>query len=287
MTAQQQDIFYMAAGGTLTEGSVVVAASYGNDTIALIQWCVEQGLTDVTCLYNDTGWSWLGYGNHEGWAERVERMEAWVRTLGYRTARTVSIGMEALVLSTRGSGWPRQGMQFCTEVLKINPALAWLAENDPRGVALCMNGKRRAESTVRSQTPEWIEASGAHGGRRLRQPLFAHDDAERDALIERAGHAVLPHKSRECICVNSNAQDLQQWPEGVVARVERIEQLAGVSPSTGKPKTMFRPARKLGATGIREVIRWAKAGRGKYRPLDDGTGPSATQTGCDGGYCAS
>lgn len=285
--SQQQDIFYMAAGGSLKAGSVVVGASYGNDSIALIQWCVEQGLPDVTCLYNDTGWAWLPYGNHEGWAQRVARMEEWVRSLGYRTAQTTSIGMEALVLSTRGSGWPRQGMQFCTDVLKITPTLAWLAEQDPRGLALCMNGKRRAESTIRSQTVEWVEQSPGHGGRRLRQPLFDHDDAMRDMLIRRAGHEVLPHKSRECICVNSNAENLQQWPEEVIARVERVEALAGSSPTTGKPKTMFRPAKKLGATGIREVIRWANAGRGKYRPLDDGTGPSGTETGCDSGYCAS
>lgn len=280
-------MFYLAAGGTLKEGSVVVGASYGNDTIALIQWCVDQGLEDVTCLYNNTGWAWLPYGNHEGWADRVARMEEWARSLGYKTAQTTSIGMEALVLSARGSGWPRQGMQFCTDVLKITPTLAWLAENDPRAEALCMNGKRRAESTVRSQTPEWVEESSAHGGRRLRQPLFDHDDPMRDVLIRRAGHEVLPHKSRECICVNSAAADLQQWPEEVIARVERVEELAGVSPSTGKPKTMFRPARKMGATGIREVIQWANAGRGKYRPLDDGTGPSGTATGCDGGFCAS
>lgn len=284
MTGFQFDMLYSAQGGSLNEGSVVAACSYGNDSIALVQWLVDNGFQDVTCLYSDTGWAWPAHGNQEAWSDRVERMESWVRSLGFRTARTASIGMEALV-HERG-GWPRQGMQFCTEVLKIGPALDWLAREDPAGVALCMNGKRRAESIVRAETPEWIECSIPHGGRRLRQPLFAHGDAARDALILRAGHEVLPHKSRECKCVNANAEDLELWPEVVVADVERIEADLGVS-STGKPRTMFRPARKMGATGIREVIRWAKAPHGKYRPLDDGTGPDGTQTGCDGGYCAS
>lgn len=283
MTDFQYDLLHASAGGWLNEDSVVIGTSWGNDSIALVQWCVEQGLTDVTCLYNDTGWSWLAYGNQEAWSERVERMEAWARSLGFKTARTVSIGMERLVHQRRG--WPRQGMQFCTDVLKIDPTIKWLAEADPRGVALCMNGKRRDESTVRAETPEWVESSPSHGGRRLRQPLFAHSDAERDALIHRAGHEVLPHKSRECMCVNANAEDLQTWPEPVIATVERIEGDLGVSPATGKPKTMFRPAKKLGATGIREVIKWAKAGRGKYRPLDDGQGPPSARSGCGGGFC--
>lgn len=283
MSGFQPDIFYLAAGGSLTEESVVAGASYGNDTIALLQWCREQGLEDVTALYNDTGWAWPRHGNHEGWNERVDRMEEWVRSIGYKPARTASMGMEALVLSPRGNGWPRQGMQFCTWELKIKPTQAWLAEHDPHHVALCMNGKRKAESHVRSQTVEWIEESVHHAGRRLRQPLFAHDTEARNDLIHRAGHEVLPHKSRECICVNANARDLQEWPEVVTATVERVEHAAGFT-GTGKPKTMFRPAKKMGATGIREVIKWSHNGR-EYRPLDDGTGPSGVETGCDAGFC--
>ena len=283
MTGFQYDMLHGAAGGSLGPGSVVAATSYGNDSIALIQWLVENGFTDVICLYSDTGWSWPAHGNQEAWLDRVDRMELWVQSLGFRTARTVSIGMEALVHEKRG--WPRQGMQFCTEVLKIGPVLDWLAIEDPAGVALCMNGKRRAESQVRRETPEWVEVSLPHGGRRLRQPLFGHSTEERDALILRAGHEVLPHKSRECKCVNANAEDLQTWPEVVVADVERIEADLGHTKG-GKPRTMFRPARKMGATGIREIIRWAKAGRGKYRPLDDGQGATGPETGCDGGFCS-
>jgi len=282
MSGFQFDMIHLASGADLGPDAVVCGTSGGNDSVALIQWCVEAGLKNVTALYNDTGWAWLAHGSHEGWAERVDRFEAWVLSLGYKFARTSSKGMKALVRE-RG-GWPRQGMQFCTDELKIEPTIAWLAANDPQGLAICMNGKRRAESSERAKTPEWIEASPFHGGRRLHQPLFDHDDAARDALVIRAGWEVLPHKSRECKCVNANAQDLQGWPESNIAEVESIEDEMGLT-SNGKPITMFRPAKKMGATGIREVIRWAKAGRGKYRPLDDGQGPPSARSACGGGFC--
>lgn len=271
--------------------TLMVGASYGNDTIATIKFLHEEGLTDVWAVYNDTGWPMPPHGNHEGWNDRVARLEPWVQSLGYRTDRTVSEGMEALV--KRKKGWPRQGMQFCTEALKIGPTIAWLAEHDPDGEFICVNGKRAAESEVRSDTVEFIEESSAHGGRRLWQPLHAHTEAQRNALIERAGFEVLPYKSKECmLCVNTGREGLRVAPEIAVAFVERIERELGVGVKSGKPKTMFRPARKMGATGIREVVAWAKADPGKYQPnqpdlLDDGTGPSETDTGCDGGYCAS
>jgi 3'-phosphoadenosine 5'-phosphosulfate sulfotransferase (PAPS reductase)/FAD synthetase len=268
----------LEARADLIAATLVIGCSWGNDTVATVQFVREAGFENVTCLYNDTGWA------QEGWAERVDRMEAWARAIGYRPARTVSEGMEALV--RRKKGWPRQGMQFCTEALKIGPTIAWLAENDPERLVTGVNGKRAAESTVRTQTVEWINPALSWGGRRLWQPLHAHLVPARDALIERAGHAVLPHKSKECFCVNTGREGLRLVSERTIARTERLER------EMGERKTMFRPARKMGATGIREVVAWAKAARGRYDPrqpdlLDDGTGPSATATGCDEGFCAS
>ncbi len=101
----------------------VIRASYGNDSVALIQWARESGLSDVVVLYSDTGWA------RASWAARVEQMEAWVTSIGFTPARTASVGMEALVRSKKM--WPQRLMQFCTKELKIIPTIAWLDENDP------------------------------------------------------------------------------------------------------------------------------------------------------------
>lgn len=267
--------------------ALVVGVSWGNDSVALVQFLHEEGLEGVVCLYNDTGWSMPAHGNYEGWADRVTRMEAWAQSLGFKTARTASIGMEALVHDRKA--WPRQGMQFCTDELKIGPTLKWLCEEDPEREAIMVNGKRRAEGHIRAQTPEWIEESPIWD-RRVWQPLYDHDNEARDALILRGGHEVLPFKSKECmLCVNTNRDGLVAAPEVAIAWVARVEGDVPPSPTTGKPKTMFRPARKMGATGIREVVEWAKAPPRKYRRakdlMDDGTGPSGTDIGCAGGLC--
>ena len=60
--------------------------------------------------------------------------------------------------------------------------------------------------------------------------------------------------------------------------------------SKGKPRTMFRPYRYMGATGIREIVKWAEADRGQYvsatndnlEDLDDGGG-----AGCEQEWCGS
>lgn len=247
----------------------VLASSYGNDSIALIQWAKERGLKNVVVLYNDTGWAatW--------WLARVVELEAWVTSLGFTAARTSSIGMEALVKRERG--WPRSGVQFCTEHLKRKPTQTWLDTNDPGGQAVFLVGVRRAESKERGSWPEYVHASNGHGGRTLWSPLVNFSNEDRDALVRRAGFDPLPHRSKECSpCVNANRKDLAALGEQEIAKVERIEGELGFT-HAGKPRVLFRPARKMGATGIRQIIKWANAEPGKFKleGVED----------CDSGLC--
>jgi hypothetical protein len=252
----------------------VLFASYGNDSNALIQHAHDIGLEDVVVVYSDTGWS------SSDWGDRVAKCEAWVTTLGFRHTRTKSIGLEQLVKDKKG--WPRQGMQFCTFELKIAPAKAALEELDPDHTATCLVGVRRSESTARRVFPERIESSPNHGGRPLWAPLVDHTDEMRDALLAKAGFEPLPHRSMECFpCINSNRADLRLLAKDP-ARIEKINQIEtdlGFT-SKGKPRTMFRPYQHMGATGIKEIIRWAEAERGEFDP-DDGTGGGN----CDSGFC--
>ena len=256
----------------------VVFSSMGNDSIALISYLSRMRLPEVHVVYSNTGWA------HTEWAARVDECENWVLQLGMRFHTTISEGMEALV--KRKKGWPRNGMQFCTEELKINPAKLLLEKIDPEGKAVCCVGKRRAESKERADTPEFVYNSAAHWGRTVWNPLYLHTDEQRDELIEAAGFDPLPYKSRECFpCINSKRSQLRElaFDEDRIAKIERIEKEMGSSPKTGKAKTMFRPYRHMGATGIREVIDWANSERGKYGSedvLDDGTGQD-----CDSGWC--
>jgi len=250
----------------------VIKASYGNDSVALIQWAHESQLQRVATLYNDTGWA------HPDWPARVEKLEDWVSSLGFEPNRTKSIGLEQLVRNKKS--WPRQGIQFCTAELKIKPTLEWMDRVDPLKLATSVIGIRREESGNRKSFPEFQYSSPNEGGRDIWAPLVSYTESDRDALLKRAGVEPLPHRSMECYpCINSNRADLQQLTEQRVAEIETIETSLGFT-SNNKPRTMFRPYRYMGATGIRAIVRWAKSKRGKF-DIDDGNGSS----GCETGYC--
>jgi 3'-phosphoadenosine 5'-phosphosulfate sulfotransferase (PAPS reductase)/FAD synthetase len=243
-----------------------ISSSYGNDSVAMIQWAREQGLQDISVAFVDTGWA------APGWLDRVSRIEEWVRSIGFTVVHLVSaVSFEELML--RKKGFPSQRHQWCSGILKGLPFLTWIDDVDTDNTAVVMIGKRREESQERAETPEFIESSEYHGGRRIWHPLYLHTEAMRDDLIRRAGFDPLPHRSKECSpCINANRTDLRQLTEEDIQRVEDLEAKVG--------NLMFRSKKHGGAKGIRRVIAWAYSERGQY---DDRQEQMFNQ--CSSGYC--
>jgi 3'-phosphoadenosine 5'-phosphosulfate sulfotransferase (PAPS reductase)/FAD synthetase len=243
-----------------------IYCSCGNDSVALIQWMLEnKPIEQNIVVYSNTGWA------APFWEERINQVESWVNRIGFSFIRTESEGMEALV--RRKKGWPlgASPMQFCTEELKTKPARDLMLQLDPELNAKCFTGIRREESKNRGDAPAFIEQSERHGGRDLYCPLVEFNEYRRDILIERAGFVPLSHSSMECFpCVNANKKDLKMLSEypDIIDKIDKIEKEMGYT-RNGKPRVMFRPYKKKGATGIREVVNWANSERGKFDRDDE------------------
>lgn len=254
----------------------VIKCSYGNDSIALLQWLHEYNqrcrgsLGNVIVLYNNTGWA------AKWWPERVKKGEKMAREYGFIPIETKSIGMRELIKIR--NCWPRRTMQFCTEILKILPTLRWLALNDPEGKAIMVCGVRREESAARFLWPEFEQSSVKNEGRSEWSPLVALTQKERDELIVRAGWVPLEHRSRECRCVNAGSEDIKKFSVEDISEIEIVEQ---AMTCWGDNRFMFSPRKKKGRPeGIRAVLEWAK----QVKPKEASKEPGA---GCDSGYCTS
>jgi len=237
----------------VTRQRYIARCSYGNDSIAMLQLLHEHQLKDVTVTYSDTVWA------DKAWEQRVAEAEAWVRSLGWIPVRLESEGFEAMVLGQTETGmFPTRIRKFCTKYLKIKPFLKWVETFDPEKRAVICVGVRRAESDARRAAQAFLPEQD--NGRHVWHPLVEFSDADRDAMILKTPFPVLPHRSKECFCINWNRDDLRMASEDHIARVEALEGKVG--------RPMFDPKGKMGATGIREVIRWAKSEPGKFRPAD-------------------
>ena len=270
----------------------VIFSSYGNDSCALIQWAHKEGLEDVTVVYSDTQWAatW--------WMARVERMEKWAQSLGFKTDRTSSIGFKGLARQKKA--FPTQMVQWCSGILKIEPGERWLEDHDPDKRAVCLVGVRREEGEDRKTYPHFMAQSPSHGGRVLLAPMADWTVEVRDSFLDMANIKPLPHRSMECSpCINANREDIRilAKDEERISEIADLEDELGINgPLTKNGKrrgAMFRPSNKMGAVGIREVVKWAVASPGKYRPSnpdeismfdkEDDLGSS----GCVAGWCGS
>lgn len=264
----------------------LIFGSGGNDSIALFQWSIENGLTDLNVAYSDTGWA------ADFWNDRLNLFKCFIEKNGAAFHVIKSEGMINLV--KRKKAWPCNGMAFCSYELKIKPAMAWMDSFDPEKNAICLVGIRREESPKRSNWPEWVEESENHGGRSLHSPLVRMTEKERNDLILRAGFDVLPHRSMECYpCVNANKEDIKLLTKERVDFIESVEIEMGFT-KNNKARTMFRsgggykvlpdgkikklPKKHGGAKGIREVWQWSQTSNFV---------PGQADIFCDSGYCGS
>lgn len=250
----------------------IIFSSCGNDSVALIQWAIENRLPELTVAYSDTKWA------SAAWSKRVKRVKWFVESSGGKFYTIESEGFKSLV--KRKKAFPANGMAFCSYELKIKPAMEWLEIIDPKKAAVCYTGVMRIESEARKNWPEIIVSSPNHGGRVLKSPLACMTELQRDELLGRAGFEVLPHRSKECSpCVNATIKDIQQIDKADVIKVVNLEDEMGVGERSGKPKYMFRPHRMQGAKGFQQVKKWADHGGGKYDPNQEDL------FGCDSGFC--
>lgn len=238
-----------------------VTCSGGNDSIALIQFMLEQG-EPFHAVYNNTGWA------VDWWAGRMLKVKEWVESNGHVFHETESEGMKAMVRRKQGWPMPASKMQFCTGELKEKPSTELYQRIDPNADMIVVTGRRREESRNRADLPQWAYGSEKHGWRDVWNPLYMHTEAMRDELLARSPFDKLPHQSLECypcVCANKSSKVLRELPEARVAEIEDFELSLGRN-SKGNPRTMFRPYRAGGGVGIRQVVDWANGPRGWKAP---------------------
>ncbi len=222
----------------------IIISNYSRNSLALIRWAEKRALEDVTICYIDTGWS------ADGWLEYVAATEEILRRRGFGIRHLKSrVTFQGLVDIKRG--FPSREHQWCSLHLKGITLLQWLDEADPEcGATLLMAG-RNSEGLSRRRIAEFVEESEYHGGRRVWQPLYDLDDAQRDRLLAELEGITPPARVGECApCINSSPAELCRLSEAEIRRVEELEEELGVA--------MFGSSGELDENGIRAIIRRAR-----------------------------
>jgi 3'-phosphoadenosine 5'-phosphosulfate sulfotransferase (PAPS reductase)/FAD synthetase len=284
----------------------IVTTSFGNDSVALLQYMQEKHKGQFCALYNDTGWA------SDDWPARVAKLSNMCFEMGIQVFITKSIGMAELVRKKKGWPMPASAMQWCTQELKEKPSNDFYEKYDPDCGSIIVTGRRRAESQNRASLPLWQHESKKHGGRDVYNPIINFTEEERNNYIGKFGFNPLPHSSMECYpCVCANKTDLAAIPlnDKKINFIEELEIELGHT-RNGKPRTMFRPYRVGGGVGIRQALAWGRGERGfksdyvpneyilngqfqMFESVSDVAYEIETKAGrelakqCDGGFCGS
>ena len=125
----------------------IIFGNYGNQTLAAIQWVFEAKLSDVSVVSVSTGWA------AAEWLPHVAAAEAFADRCGFKVVRLASKPDFSELIADR-QGFPSTQFQWCAGFLKGLVLLDWLDEQDRRGQATLIFGKRRRDSRANFDLPE-------------------------------------------------------------------------------------------------------------------------------------
>jgi len=224
--------------------SYIINGNYGNESIALLQWVIEAKLTTTCIVSVDTGWA------GEGWLSRVKQGERYARQHHIQAARLQSSASFADLVRDREE-FPSQKYQWCAGMLKGLALNAWLDDVDPHCEAVVLLAKRQSAARGNCDLMEFIPASDYYGGRKVWHPLHKHTTLERNQLINKAGFAILPHRSAECApCIHATPKDLLTLASVDVEKTAILEQ--------GMGQVMFPVALGQEGVAIKSLVRLAR-----------------------------
>lgn len=240
----------------------IIFGNYGNETVALVAYAIQQKLSNVVVVSVETGWA------ANNWQQRIDLAEKYIKDQGLEVYRIKAKQTFASLIEQRAD-FPSIQYQWCAGFLKALPFLDWLDEHDPRANGVVLLGNRRALAKRNATLPEYIKNSEHFGERKIWHPLYLHSDSEIRNLVAQTGLDYLPHRSLECDpCVNNSAADFLRLEEADVAKTKSLEK--NIS------KHMFSDKIYGNSEGIEKVINWVEKNSesDKLSPLDMGCGSS-------------
>lgn len=201
----------------------VVVSNFGNDSIALIQWCINNKIENLTVVYVDTGWS------NASWPQRILEATKYLNNHNINLKILKSnISFSESVLEKQE--FPNQKFQWCAGLLKGLPIVSWLDEIDPFCEATILIAALKSSSRGYFSTEEFIEESEHFGDRRVWHPILDISSQTRDILIKESGLTFLTfNRSLECDpCVNCRVKDLVTLVEPAdIEKVAKLENQLG------------------------------------------------------------
>lgn len=182
----------------------IIIANFGNDSIALIEWSRQQGLSGLCVVSVDTGWS------APEWTARRHKVSEYLSRASIpHVELTPEYDFQRLVRERRN--FPSIQFHWCASFLKGAPILDWLDDIDLDLEATVMLAKRREQAPSLENLPEFVAEHSAYASRKVWYPLYRHTLAQRNILIQQAGFDLLVTRSLECDpCIYNQRHDFKR-----------------------------------------------------------------------------
>lgn len=218
-------------------------ANFGNESLSLMAWAIENDLSNVTVVYVDTGWS------AEGWQAHIKHVKQRLACSSLRfQALSAPAEFEALVRDRKQ--FPSIKFQWCAGFLKGLAINAYLDEQDPECLSQVLLAKRKSTARANRFLSAFEHDNEYYNLRTVHYPLLEYSDAACLKLLKRHGLPIQYPRSLECQpCIHSTLLERQRMTANEKRRLQVLENEVGCQMFKSSCDTGNAPA-KVAASGL-------------------------------------
>lgn len=219
----------------------IIVSNFGNDSIALIQWCINHKIENLEVVCVDTKWA------NSIWKDRCIEVKQFLNKnkINLKILESAVSFSDAVIEKKE---FPNQKFQWCAGILKGLPILEWLDEIDSFCEANILIAALKSSSRGYFHTSEVIDESEHFGDRKVWHPILELSRQQRDELILQSGISLLSfNRSLECDpCVNCQIKDLTSLSDNKdIEKVVNLEKTLNKTLFEVDIKTAVNQSKKL------------------------------------------
>jgi len=240
----------------------LVSYSGGKDSTATLLWAYENLPTkDINVAFCDTGWETKTTYDY------IDYIEDWCKTKEINFYRIIPpMQFEKLILYKKT--FPRHGMRYCTQLLKIKHFFTFLQQlrDVCKQDVVVLVGERADESPSRAQK-SIVEFNDYHQSLLIR-PIFYWDvnqvfDMHKKHNVKHNEMYDLGFTRVGCSpCIFANKNDIKLLVKHFPEQVDKIRKMEEILSSLGCQKTFFN-INKIGKNRVADIdtiVKWATGG---------------------------
>jgi len=196
----------------------IIIANFSKDSLALIQWAIDNNIENLYVLSVDTSWQ------SSSWNKHLNNVKEWLSNKKLKHHHIKAENTFSELVNARKS-FPSQKFNWCSNFLKGITLLKQIDEIDENGEAIILLPHRKSMTKLGALLKEHSPDSERYDYRDVWRPILNMQENNLQKVLNKINLEIPQGRSLECMpCIHMVKSDFEHITQDDKNRTQKLEQ---------------------------------------------------------------